>query len=162
MLTTHTVEWTDPRVAELHAGLSSETGALYRTRLAKLPRPEREAALGSLAIDPAVIETTLLTLDGDTPVATAAVRRSVASPTEWDVKRVFVLEGYRGRGISRVLMNDLEEFARAHGATTMVLQTGNLQAPAIGLYTSMGYEPCEAYPPYGFYPGELTFRKVLG
>jgi len=161
MLTTLTVDWTDPRVAELHAGLSAETGAMYRTRLAKLPRPEREAALGSLAIDPAVIETTLLTLDDDVPVATAAVRRSVASETEWDVKRVFVVQSHRGQGISRALMVELEEHARTHGAKTMVLQTGNLQAPAIGLYTSLGYEPCEAYPPYGFYPGELTFRKVL-
>ncbi|MEO5921055.1 MAG: GNAT family N-acetyltransferase [Pseudolysinimonas sp.] len=161
MLTTLTVDWTDPRVAELHAGLAAETGALYRTVLAKLPREEREAALGSLAIDPAVIETTLLTLDGDTPVATAAVRRSIASDTEWDVKRVFVVEDHRGRGISRALMEEIHEFARTHGATTMVLQTGPQQAPAIGLYKSLGYEPCEPYPPYGFYPGELTFRKVL-
>ena len=161
MLTTHAVEWSDPRVTELHAKLSAETGAMYRTRLAKLPRPEREAALGSLAIDPTVIETTLLTLDDDEPVATAAVRRSVASPYEWDVKRVFVVESHRGRGISRQLMVELENYARANGATTMVLQTGNLQAPAIGLYTSLGYEPCEPYPPYGFYPGELTFRKTL-
>jgi len=162
MLTTETVQWTDPRVTELHAGLSAETGALYRTRLAKLPRPEREDALGSLAIDPAVIETTLLTLDGDVPVATAAVRRSVESETEWDVKRVFVVESHRGQGISRALMVKLEEYARTHGAKTMVLQTGNLQAAAIGLYRSLGYEPCDAYPPYGFYPGELTFRKDLG
>ncbi len=161
MLTTETVEWTDPRVAELHAGLSAETGALYRTRLAKLPRPEREAALGSLAIDPAVIETTLLTLDDGVPVATAAVRRSVASETEWDVKRVFVLQSHRGKGISRALMEELEEYARSNGAKTMALQTGNLQAVAISLYASLGYEPCESYPPYGFYPGELTFRKVL-
>jgi GNAT superfamily N-acetyltransferase len=161
MLTTQSVEWTDPRVAELHAALSAETGALYRTVLAKLPRPEREAALGSLAIDPAVIETTLLTLDGEKPVATAAVRRSIASETEWDVKRVFVLENYRGRSISRALMEELHQFAIAHGATTMVLQTGPKQAAAIGLYTSLGYEPCDPYPPYGYYPGELTFRKVL-
>jgi hypothetical protein len=102
MLTTEAVDWTDPRVAELHAALSAETGAMYRTRLAKLPRPEREAALGSLAIDPAVIETTLLTLDDDVPVATAAVRRSYASETEWDVKRVswwraIAAEAFRAR-----------------------------------------------------------------
>ena len=161
MLTTETVEWTDPRVADLHTALSAETGAIYRTRLAKLPRPEREAALGSLAIDPTVIETTLLVLDDDQPIATAAVRRSVASGSEWDVKRVYVEPSHRGQGISRALMVALEEYARTHGATTMVLQTGNLQAAAVGLYTSLGYEPCEAYPPYGFYPGELTFRKVL-
>jgi len=161
MLTTQTVAWTDPRVAQLHVGLSAETGAMYRTRLAKLPRPGREAALDSLAIDPMVIETTLLVLDDDAPVATAAVRRSVADDSEWDVKRVYVVPSHRGQGISRALMVELEAYAAANGARTMVLQTGNLQAPAIGLYSSLGYQPCEAYPPYGFYPGELTFRKVL-
>jgi hypothetical protein len=52
MLTTQTVDWTDPRVAELHTALFAETGALYRKDLARLPRAGREAALESLVVDP--------------------------------------------------------------------------------------------------------------
>lgn len=161
MLTTEPVEWTDLRVVALHAALATETGAIYRVRLAKLPRSERVAALESIDFDPATIEVTLLALDDELPVATGAVRRSIASETEWEVKHVFVVESHRGQGISRSLMLELESQARENGATTMVLQTGDLQASAIGLYSALGYEPCEAYPPYGHYPGELTFRKVI-
>lgn len=156
------VDWTDPRVAVLHAELAAETGGgLYRDRIAGLSDDVRAAALGSLVVDPSVIELTLLTLDDDRPVATAGIRRSVAEPSEWDVKRVYVDPSHRGRGLSRTLMLRLERYAREHGARTMVLQTGDLQPAAVGLYRSLGYEPCPAYPPYGHFPGELTFRKVL-
>lgn len=162
MLTTQTVEWTDPRVADLHTALFAETGALYRTDLAKLARPDREAALASLVVDPDKILVTLLVLDDDLPVATAAVRPSHPAPdTEWEVKRVYVADDYRGQGISKQLMLDLHERAIAGGVQTMVLQTGALQPAAHGLYESLGYERVGVYPPYGSFPGERFYRLTL-
>lgn len=162
MLTTQTVDWTDPRVAELHTALFAETGALYRTDLAKLARPEREAALESLVVDPDKILVTLLVLDDDLPVATAAVRPSHPAPeTEWEVKRVYVADDYRGQGISKQLMLDLHERAIAEGIQTMVLQTGALQPAAHGLYESLGYERVGVYAPYGSFPGERFYRLTL-
>jgi GNAT superfamily N-acetyltransferase len=162
MLTTETVEWTDPRVAELHAALFAETGALYRKDLAKLARPDREAALASLVVDPEKIVVTLLVRDGERPVATAAVRPSHAAPeTEWEVKRVYVADDYRGRGLSKELMLDLHDRARAAGIRTMILQTGALQPAAHGLYESLGYERVGVYPPYGYFPGERFYRLTL-
>jgi GNAT superfamily N-acetyltransferase len=162
MLTTETVEWTDSRVAELHTALFAETAALYRTDLAKLARPDREAALGSLVVDPDKILVTLLVLDGDLPVATAAVRPSHSEPeTEWEVKRVYVADDYRGRGLSKELMLDLQDRARAAGIRTMILQTGALQPAAHGLYETLGYERIGVYPPYGYFPGERFYRLTL-
>lgn len=162
MLTTETVEWTDPRVETLHTALFAETGALYRTDLAKLARPDREAALESLVVDPEMILVTLLVLDGDLPVATAAVRPSHAAPaTEWEVKRVYVTDDYRGRSLSKELMLDLHDRARAAGIETMILQTGALQPAAHGLYETLGYERVGVYPPYGFFPGERFYRLTL-
>ena len=162
MLSTIVADWTDPRVAELHTALFAETGALYRTDLAKLPRPAREAALASLAVDPAEIGVTLLVLDDDLPVATAAVRPSHGAPeTEWEVKRVYVADDYRGRGLSKALMLDLHDRARAAGIQTMILQTGALQPAAHGLYESLGYERVGVYPPYGSFPGERFYRLTL-
>lgn len=162
MLTTESVAWTDPRVDALHTALFAETGALYRSDLAKLPRPAREAALASLVVDPDAIGVTLLTLDGDVPVATAAVRPSHPAPdTEWEVKRVYVADEYRGRGISKALMLDLHERARAAGMATMILQTGALQPAAHGLYESLGYERVGVYAPYGTFPGERFYRLTL-
>jgi GNAT superfamily N-acetyltransferase len=162
MISTDVVEWTDPRVVALHKALSAETGALYKDLLESLTPEEHAAAFASLAITPEVIETTLLILDDDTPIGTGAIRRSLAQPaTEWEVKRVYVADDYRGRGLSRTLMLDLEERARQAGAVTMVLQTGGRQAAAHGLYESMGYERVGVYPPYGAYPEERYYRKVL-
>ncbi|MEQ1736285.1 MAG: GNAT family N-acetyltransferase [Rhodoglobus sp.] len=162
MITTLVVEWTDPRVADLHAALFKETGALYRKDLAALARPDREAALESLVVDPNEIGVTLLVLDGDLPVATAAVRPSHPAPdTEWEVKRVYVADDYRGRGISKALMINLQDRAVAAGMRSMILQTGALQPAAHGLYESLGYERVGVYPPYGTFPGERFYRLTL-
>lgn len=162
MLTTHTVDWTDPRVETLHTALFAETGALYRTDLAKLARPDREAALESLVVEPDKISVTLLVVDDELPVATAAARPSHSAPdTEWEVKRVYVADDYRGRGLSKALMIDLQDRARLAGMQTMILQTGARQPAAHGLYESLGYERVGVYPPYGSFPGERFYRLTL-
>ncbi|MCA0216208.1 MAG: GNAT family N-acetyltransferase [Actinobacteria bacterium] len=77
------------------------------------------------------------------------------------MKKVFVAESVRGRGVARLLMGELETIARVRGAASLVLQTGPLQVPAITLYEDLGYV---AIPPYGKYdaiPGALCFEKVL-
>jgi GNAT superfamily N-acetyltransferase len=120
------------------------------------------AARAPLPVDPAEIAVTLLVLDDETAVATAAVRPSHDRPgTEWEVKRVYVADAHRGRGLSKALMLDLEQRARAAELTTMVLQTGELQPAAHGLYESLGYERVGVYPPYGSFPNERFYRKTL-
>ncbi|MEO8262266.1 MAG: GNAT family N-acetyltransferase [Pseudolysinimonas sp.] len=127
MITTEVVDWADPRVTDLHTALFAETGALYKPDLDALSPEGLAAARGSLAVDPAEIVVTLLVLDDGMPVATAAVRPSQPAPaSEWEVKRVYVADAYRGRGLSKALMLDLHERAKAAGMTTMVLQTGGL------------------------------------
>jgi GNAT superfamily N-acetyltransferase len=162
MIRTEVVEWTDPRVVALHEALFAETGTIYKSDLDALSPEDLAAARGSLAVDSSQIGVTLLMLDDDLPVATGAVRPSHAAPeTEWEVKRVYVADDYRGRGLSKSLMLDLEDRARAAGQATMILQTGALQPAAHGLYESLGYERVGVYPPYGFFPGERFYRKVL-
>ncbi len=162
MIATSTVDWTDPRVADLHVALFAETGAIYKDSLDALSPDGLAAARGSLVVDPAEIAVTLLVVDDDLPVATAAVRPSHSEPgTEWEVKRVYVADDYRGRGLSKALMLDLEDRAREAGIATMILQTGALQPAAHGLYESLGYERVGVYPPYGFFPGERYYRKTL-
>ncbi|MCU1417840.1 MAG: hypothetical protein JWP32_2014 [Schumannella sp.] len=162
MTATEAVEWTDPRVAALHVALFAETGTLYKESLDALPPETLAAARASLAVEPSEIAVTLLVVDGEVPVATAAARPSQAAPeTEWEVKRVYVTDDYRGRGLSKELMLDLEQRARTAGMLTMVLQTGALQPAAHGLYESLGYERAGVYPPYGSFPGERFYRKTL-
>lgn len=162
MTSTEVVAWADPRIIALHEALFAETGAIYKDWLDALTPEALSAARASLAIEPDVIEVTLLMLDGDRPVATGALRRSIDLPdTEWEVKRVYVADAYRGRGLSKTLMLDLQARAVASGAITMVLETGGLQDAAHALYESLGYDRCDVFTPYGFFPGERYYRKVL-
>jgi len=56
-----------------------------------------------------------------------------------EIKRVFVLDDYRGRGLSGKLMNHLEEELQARGVELFRLETGVRQPEALGLYRKLGY-----------------------
>lgn len=66
-------------------------------------------------------------------------------PGVGEVKRMYVAPAFRGRGLSRALLRALVADATAQGICRLVLETGPLQPEAIGLYTSEGFVPCEAY-----------------
>jgi GNAT superfamily N-acetyltransferase len=78
-----------------------------------------------------------------------------------ELKRMFVVERARGKGLARRVLAALEEDARAAGRTRMVLETGSKQPEAVGLYTSSGYEPCAKFGYYRFHELSLCFAKPL-
>ncbi|MEU7056793.1 GNAT family N-acetyltransferase [Streptomyces sp. NPDC046197] len=78
-----------------------------------------------------------------------------------ELKRMYVVEEMRGRGLARWLLAALEEDARAAGRVRMVLETGTKQPEAIALYTSSGYEPCTKFGYYRLYEESRCFAKKL-
>jgi GNAT superfamily N-acetyltransferase len=78
-----------------------------------------------------------------------------------ELKRMYVVEEMRGRGLARRVLAALEEDARAAGRLRMVLETGTKQPEAIALYTSSGYEPCGKFGYYRFYESSRCFGKKL-
>lgn len=56
-----------------------------------------------------------------------------------EVKRLFVSQEFRGQGVARVLMAELESRAFAAGYTVMRLETGIHQPESMRLYESLGY-----------------------
>jgi GNAT superfamily N-acetyltransferase len=62
-----------------------------------------------------------------------------------EVKRMFVRPAFRGRGIARRLLTELETFAAARGAKWLYLDSMDDLVEAIGFYERSGYEPCERY-----------------
>ena len=56
-----------------------------------------------------------------------------------------VLIAYRGRGIGKLLLTSLEAEAEEMGVSRIVLEAGDRQADAIGLYESRGYERIESW-----------------
>jgi GNAT superfamily N-acetyltransferase len=153
-----TVEWDDPRAQVLRAAMDVETGAMYAERSAALTPEQGEAVNAALTIDPATIVHTVLQLDDGRPVGHAALR---PWNDELEVKKVFIDESVRGRGLSRALMLELERVALERGIHSLVLQTGDRQIAAIGLYESLGYEPIDIYGAYTAIPFALCYRKML-
>jgi GNAT superfamily N-acetyltransferase len=78
-----------------------------------------------------------------------------------EIKRMYVIDGYRGRGLSRAVLAHLEETARAAGHRRMVLETGAKQPEAIALYTSSGYTEIEKYGVYKNEPDSVCYAKAL-
>lgn len=56
-----------------------------------------------------------------------------------EIKRVFVLDEYRGQGFSRRIMHHLEGELSRRGINLFRLETGIRQPEALGLYQKLGY-----------------------
>lgn len=104
-------------------------------------------------------------LDGE-PVACGGVRALPGGSVDvgssvGEIKRMFVVRGFRGRGLSRVVLAALEDAARGLGYSRLVLETGSKQPEAVSLYLSSGYEPTEPFGHYRCSPLSRSYAKVL-
>jgi len=81
--------------------------------------------------------------------------------TRGELKRMYVAPEARGLGLGRRLLVELEAQARDLGYVALVLETGDLQPEALGLYRSSGYERIPCYPPYDSRALSLCFEKRL-
>ena len=81
-----------------------------------------------------------------------------------ELKRMYVVPTARGRGLSKLLLAELESAARLRGWTTLRLETGPRQPEAVGLYERAGYR---AIPAFGAYVGtpeaadSLFYERML-
>jgi putative acetyltransferase len=69
-----------------------------------------------------------------------------------EVKRMYTREAARGRGVGKALLARIEQRAREAGKPMLRLETGTLQAAAIGLYERCGFRPCHAFGSYAMLP----------
>lgn len=78
-----------------------------------------------------------------------------------EVKKMFVLPEFRGRGLSKKIMLELERLSAENERFIVKLETGIKQPAAIGLYENIGYKPIDAFPPYFSHQDHLYFEKKL-
>lgn len=97
--------------------------------------------------------------DGVLPVGCASFKKYEDGVAE--VKRVFVREEYRGRGLSRKLMEAVEAKAKQNGYRGLILETGRPLVSAVALYTNMGYSVIPNYGPYECMDESVCMRKEL-
>ncbi|MET9380084.1 GNAT family N-acetyltransferase [Streptomyces sp. NPDC002928] len=104
--------------------------------------------------------------ESDRPLATGGWRTQDKNAEgnedgDAELKRMYVVAEARGRGLARRMLAALEEDARTAGRGRMVLETGDEQPEAIGLYTSSGYEPCTKFGHYRFHESSRCYAKAL-
>ncbi|MFF0145613.1 acetyltransferase (GNAT) family protein [Amycolatopsis sulphurea] len=98
-------------------------------------------------------------LDG-VPVASGGWRTHEGAG-EVELKRMYVVESARGRGVARAMLAELERTAQAAGAVRVVLETGTKQPEAIALYLSSDYHEIPAFGLYGDQVESRCYGKNL-
>ncbi|UOB19271.1 GNAT family N-acetyltransferase [Abyssalbus ytuae] len=78
-----------------------------------------------------------------------------------EVKRMFVDEKYRGKGVSRLILNEIEQWAGQEGYNVCMLETGKNMLGAIQFYKKNGYSFIDNYGPYVNAPNSVCMKKEL-
>lgn len=103
--------------------------------------------------------TVVVVFDNDQPVGCGCIKNVDTNTAE--IKRMFVMESHRGKGISKLIMKELEQWARELRIHRLILETGNKQPEAISLYQKCGYTQIDNYPPYIGMPSSICMEKVI-
>jgi putative acetyltransferase len=104
-----------------------------------------QAELDSLPGEYAAAEGGALLLAADHGAALGCVALRQLDDQSCEMKRMYVDDAGRGRGVGRALGEAVVQRARDLGYSAMYLDTSVEQHEAIGLYRSLGFESCEPY-----------------
>lgn len=105
------------------------------------------------------IHDVIVAYDEDIPVGSAGFKKYDDECAE--VKRVFIKREYRGKGISKKLMELLEERARNKGYKYLILESGESLVAAMSLYRKIGYKVIPNYGQYKDMPDSVCMKKEL-
>ena len=145
------VDWEDPDATRLRDAQQVELRDLYG-----------DDDIGHGMTGESIVAMVLVRMGG-VPAACGALRdvSDQQGAGVGELKRLYVLPTYRGRGLSRLVVADLEVRARAIGFVRLILETGVLQPEAIGLYLTSGYLPIENFGEYAAEAASRCFAKDL-
>ena len=96
---------------------------------------------------------------GGEPVGCGALRPFAADVAE--VKRMYTVPAWRGRGVAAAILTALERHARTFGYPTVRLETGDRQPGAIRLYERSGYRHIPPFGPYVAWADSVCFEKPM-
>jgi GNAT superfamily N-acetyltransferase len=78
-----------------------------------------------------------------------------------EIKRMFVKPEFRGKGISKLILRELETWGKHLGYTKAILETGKNQPEAISLYNKSGYNRIPNYDQYIGIDNSICMMKSL-
>jgi len=105
------------------------------------------------------IKHVVVAYQNEKPVGCGSIKAYNTSQAE--VKRVYVAEDARNRGIASQIMHELEHWAKELGFTECILETGIKQLEAVQLYPKLGYRNISNYEPYVGVALSVCFGKLL-
>ncbi len=78
-----------------------------------------------------------------------------------EIKRMYVREEKRGRGVAGKILVELETWAKELNFAECILETGVKQPEAIALYRKSGYEITPSYGQYLNVENSVCMKKIL-
>lgn len=141
---------TSSAIKELIAELDYYLAALYP--------PESNHGIDIAAMLNKSVTVFLAKLD-DEPVGCGALK--LLTPGYAEVKRMYIKPAFRGKGIAKKILNEIELSAKEAKVHTLQIETGIYQPEAIGLYQKLGFY---RIPPFGDYKPDplcVFFEKQL-
>ena len=138
------VPWDDPDAMRLRRGMWEYYRPFFPEDTARA-----EARFGGFdGVDAHVgrhIVATVVVDDDGVPAGVGSLRPVPRlGPTVGEIKKVFVDDAARGRGVGRRVVTELERIAVRLGWDRLVLETNTGNDAAVALYRSLGYEVSEA------------------
>jgi putative acetyltransferase len=95
----------------------------------------------------------------DLAVGCGAIKEYTSNCME--VKRMYVTEAQRGKGIAKLILAALEKWAKEFGYNLCILETDKKLSSAIALYTKCGYTIIPNYDQYIGVKTSICFEKKL-
>jgi putative acetyltransferase len=140
--------WDDADATALRTAQRAEIDARYG--------PGSEPGPAPTAADVAVF---LVAHSGGEPVGCGALRPLDDGSAE--IKRMYVIPGMRGSGVSTAVLEALENHAAERGWFTLKLETGPKQPEAIRFYERSGYVRIPNFGHYAGHEDSLCFAREL-
>lgn len=94
----------------------------------------------------------------DVPAACGGWR---AHDPDAEMKRMYVRPSFRGLGLARAVLAELERTAAEAGYERLILESGDRQPEALALYASAGYTPVPRFGTYADAPEAVHLGKKL-
>lgn len=93
------------------------------------------------------------------PIGCGAIKKFDDSRME--IKRMFVIADFRGKGIAGKILSELEQWSIELGFKKCILETGINQQEALALYNKSGFKRIPNYGQYADVKNSFCFEKVL-
>ena len=101
----------------------------------------------------------MLAFENDQAVGCGAIK--AFDDTSMEIKRMFTLQPYRGKGVASTVLLELEKWAKELQSAACLLETGKRQPEAIALYQKAGYRQIPNYGQYAGIENSVCFKKLL-